>query len=193
MAGGWGRTREPSPQRSSSLRRTTRSASRETGRTWPEHRARLGRQSRGQRAHSWLNPQKTLRSESERRRQRLAWRESPPHPAELRTYKFPEQKGWHSLRRAGGPIAVAGGPGPGAQGRVAMAVDTAVSPRAKLSTQGSTFTMNIRYLNNQKLLLIQKRTGVRTSRRSMVQDPPASAGDPGSAPDPGRSRPPQSS
>ena len=152
MASGWDRTREPSPQRSSGLRRTTRSASRETGRTWPEHRVRLGGQSRGQRAHSQLNPQKTLKSESGRKKQRLAWWDSPPHPAELRTYEFPKEKGWHSLRRAGGPITAAGGPGPGAQDRVDMAVDAAVNPRAKLSTWGSTFTMNTRYLNNQKLL-----------------------------------------
>lgn len=152
MASGWGRTREPSPQRSSSLRRTTRSASRETGRTWPEHRVRLGGQSRRQRAHSRLNPQKTLKSESERKKQHLAWRESPPHPAELRTQELPKEKGQHSLRRAGGPITAAGGPGPVAQGRVDMAVDAAVSPRAKLSTRGSTFTMNTWYLNNQKLL-----------------------------------------
>lgn len=145
MAGGWGRAREPSPQRSSGLRRTTRSASRETGRTWPEHRVQLGGQSHGQRAHSRLNPQKTLKSESERKKQRPAWRESPPHPAELRTYEFPKEKGWHSLRRAEAPSLLR-------EARVDMAVDAAVSPRAKLSTRGSTFTMNTRYLNNQKLL-----------------------------------------
>ena len=128
----------------------------------PKHRGQLGTQSRGQLACSWLNPQKTLRSESEHRKQRPARQESPPGPAELRTYEFPEEKGRHSSRHAGGPVTGAGGPGPRARGRVDTAVDAAVSPRAKLSIQSSTFTVSTQYLNNLKITLT-KRTGVRTS------------------------------